>query len=93
MVTNGVPAVCTGSCGFTFNIYSEITALSYSGTTLSFAMNDPLLKNFTAVDLSVKIGGKICSGVAGPISDLTCTMEANSDGTALLVTGLVTPLV
>ena len=51
------------------------------------------MMNFTAVDLSVNIGGKICSGVAGSISALTCTMEANSDGTALLVAGLVTPLV
>ena len=93
MLTNDIPAVCTGSCGYIFNGYTEITALSYSGTTLSFTLNDPLLEAFTASDVSVSVGGKICSGVAGAISSLTCTMEANSDGTALLVAGLVTPLI
>ena len=93
VLTNGVPAICTGTCGYTFNGYTEITALSYSGTTLSFALSDPLLEAFTAADVTVSVGGKVCSGVAGAIGALTCTMEANTDGTPILVAGLVTPLI
>ena len=70
-----------------------MTSLSYSGTTLSFALSDPTPTGFTSTDVSVSVGGKVCSSVSGAISALTCTLDTNTDGTPILVAGDVTPLI
>lgn len=67
--------------------------MSYTGTTLQFAISDPTNKGFLAADLVVEVQGRTCSSVAGTIASLTCTMTANSNGSPTLVAGDVTPLV
>ena len=48
---------------------------------------------FTSSDITITVGGLACSSVSGAISSLTCTMSTNTDSTAILVAGDVTPLV
>lgn len=92
--TNGVPAVCTGTCLYTFNTYTEITALSYSGTTLSLALSDPTSANFVINTITVTVGGQPCTVNGGStLASLTCTMAANTNGSPILVAGSVTPVV
>lgn len=96
VTTNGVPSVCTGSCGYTFNTDTEITSLSYPGTglTLSLALSDPNSKNFAINTISISVGGQPCAVDGGStLAALTCTMNKNSDNTAILVAGSVTPIV
>ena len=59
ITTNGVPAICTGNCGYSFNTYSEITSLSYpgTGTTLSLALSDPTSLGFSVNSVKVTVGG------------------------------------
>ena len=92
--TNGVPSVCTGTCSYTFGSYTEVTSLSRTGTTLSFGLSDPTPLNFATNTISVTVGGQPCSSVTGAsLNALSCTMAANTDGTAILVAGSVTPVV
>jgi hypothetical protein len=94
VTTNGVPSVCTGSCGYSFHNYTQVTSLSSSGPTLSLALNDPTLLNFTATSISVSVGGLPCAVTGGStLSSLTCLMQTNIDGTPILVAGSLAPLV
>ena len=92
-MTNGVPSVCTGTCSYTFNSYTEVTSLSRTGTTLNFALSDPTPLNFAVNTISVSVGGQACTSVSGTLTALSCTMAANTDGTAILVAGSVTPVI
>jgi len=85
--TNGLSAVCTGACSYTFNPFTEITSLGYTGSTLQFAISDPTPAGFAASDLTVPVGGFSCTNVAGSIGSLTCNMRTNTDGSATLVAG------
>jgi hypothetical protein len=94
VTTNGVPSVCTGSCAYSFNTYTEITALSSAGTTLSLALSDPTSIGFVTADISVSVGGLPCAVDGGSSAvALTCTLQTNTDSTAILVAGSVTPVV
>ena len=93
VMTNGVPSVCTGTCSYTFNSYTEVTSLSRTGTTLNFALSDPTPLNFAVNTISVSVGGQACTSVSGTLTALSCTMAANTDGTAILVAGSVTPVI
>jgi hypothetical protein len=92
--TNGVPSICTGSCSYTFDLYSEVTALSISGTVLSFAISDPTSKGFTASQVSVTVQGLPCVvDTTKPISGLTCQLPAINNTLALLANNNVIPTV
>ena len=94
VTTNGVPSVCTGACSYTFNTYSEITALSSSGTTLSLSLSDPTTLNFAINTITVTVGGQACTINGGStLASLTCAMTTNTDSTAILVAGDVLPVV
>lgn len=96
VTTNGVPSVCTGSCAYSFNTYTEVTSLSYSGsgTTLNFALSDPTTINFAPTSVSVSVGGQPCNVDGGStLAAMTCTMSANTDSTPILVAGQVTPVI
>lgn len=94
ITTNDILAICLGNCQYAFNTYTEITSLSYSGTTLSLALSDPTTVNFPINSISIEVGGFNCPINAGSsLSALTCTLRTNTDGTATLVTGSITPIV
>ena len=90
-----MPSVCTGTCSYTFHGYTEVTSLSYPGTgsTLSFGLSDPTPLNFAASDVSVSIHGQPCVVSGSSIGSLTCAMATNTDGTPILITGSVTPVI
>lgn len=94
--TNGIPAICTGSATYSFNTYTEIQTLTYSGTgtTLSMSLSDPTSANFPINTITVTVGDKPCTVDGGStLSALTCQMATNTDGTPILVAGSVTPVV
>ena len=93
VMTNGVPSVCTSSCGYAFLSSTEVTSLSYTGSTLSFGLSDPTPLNFAAGSVSVSVGGQPCTTVSGAIGSLTCAMATNTDSTPILVAGSVTPVI
>lgn len=94
VTTNGVPSICTGTCLYSFNTYTEITSLSRSGAVLSLALSDPTTINFNINTISVSVGGLPCAIVGGStFSSLTCNMQTNTDSTPILVAGSVTPVV
>jgi hypothetical protein len=92
--TNGVPAACTGDCSYTFNTFTEITALSYSGSMLTFGISDPTSANFAKGLISVSVGGLNCPlNSGGTLSALSCALYSNSDGSPTLVAGSVIPII
>ena len=93
VMTNGVPSVCTGSCGYAFHDYTEVTSLSYTGSTMSFGLSDPTPLNFAAASVTVTIGGQPCTVSGAAIGSLTCAMATNSDSTPILIAGSVTPVI
>lgn len=84
--TNGVQSICTGTCGYSFVDYSEITSLSSSGGVLTLALSDTQGVGFTSADVTITVQGKNCPVDSTPVSALTCTLPT-------LVAGTVTPLV
>ena len=92
--TNGVPSVCTGSCGYAFIDYAQITSMSQSGNVLSLALSDPMGLNFGISAITVTVQGRPCSVNAGSTAgQLTCNMAANTDSSPIIVAGIVTPVV
>jgi hypothetical protein len=91
--TNGIPSICTGTCAYAFELYSEITALGNTSAVLNLALSDPAGLNFPLSDVTVSVGGLPCTSVGGTLAAITCNMQANTDGTPILVAGQVTPLV
>jgi hypothetical protein len=90
---NGVPSVCVGNCAYTFVDYSEITALSYSGSTLTLGLSDVQSKGLTLSSVAVQVGASPCTSPTGTFSSFTCTLPTNSDSSPTLVAGSLTPLV
>jgi len=93
VTTNGVPSVCTGNCSYSFHGYTEVTSLSYSGSTLSFGLSDLLNIGFAANTVSVTIGDQPCVVSGSDITSLTCAMGTNTDSTPILIAGSVTPII
>ena len=91
--TNDVPSVCTGNCAYAFNTYTEMTTLSRAADVLTVALSDPTTANFALNTITITVGGQACSGVTGSLAAITCNMATNTDGTAILVAGDVTPVV
>ena len=92
--TNGIPSLCTGACSYSFNTYTEITALSYNNAVLSLSLSDPTSLNFPVSSITISVGGKPCTVVGtSTLAALTCNMATNSDSSPILVAGAVTPLV
>lgn len=87
--TNGIPAICTGNCAYTFLDQLKITSLSRIGTTLSLALT-PNPANLTINIASVKItvqGNPCAINPSSTLAALTCTLTNNSDGSPLLIAG------
>ena len=94
VTTNGVPSVCTGNCNYAFNTYTELTALSYAGSTLSLSLSDPTPLNFAINTITVTVGGQPCAvNGASTLASLTCALSTNTDSTPILVAGDVVPVV
>jgi hypothetical protein len=94
VTTNGVPSICNGSCSYTFETNSEITALSYTGSTLSLALNDTKSLNFGINNITISVRGQPCNIIPGStISAISCYMQNNTDNTPILVAGPLMPLV
>jgi len=94
VTTNGVPSVCKGTCEYTFSSYTEITSLSYLGSTLSLSLSDPTPLNFDVNTITVTVGNQACTVNGGStLNALTCAMTTNTDTTPILVAGDVTPVV
>ena len=94
VTTNGIPAVCTGNCAYAFQTYSEVTALSLTGSTIALTITDPTSIGFATSTVSVSVGGQTCTEVGGStLAAYSCTLPTNTDSTPIIVAGSVTPLV
>ena len=92
--TNGIPSICNGTCGYTFDTFSEITSLSLSGSQITLALSDIKSKAFTVSDVSIQVAGRPCViDPATSLSSLSCYVQNNTDGSPLLIVGTFTPLV
>lgn len=92
--TNGVPAVCTGTCRYTFNDVSTVTSLSLTGTTLSFSIANQANLTIGVSSITVLVQGNPCKvDLTSSASALRCTLATNADGTPLLVAGSFVPTV
>ena len=68
-----MPAICNGTCTYAFDTYSEITALSYTGSTLSLALSDPKILGFGISDITISVGGQPCVIQGGStVSTINC---------------------
>ena len=91
--TNGVPAICNGSCSYAFDTYSEITSLSYTGSRLSLSLSNPNVL-FNISSLSVSVGGMPCTiDNSTTTASLGCDLQNNTDNTPILVAGQLIPTV
>lgn len=95
LTTNGIPAVCTGDCGYTFTDVAKITSLSLSGATLSLALAvTPANLSISLSSISIKVQGQDCRiSPSSNLSSISCTIPTNNDGTPILMAGSVTPIV
>lgn len=92
VIVNDISSICLKNCSYTFKDLSKITSLSLSGSTLSLAISDPTSLNFTASTVKIKVGGLPCTiSNASTIGSITCALQTNTDGSPILVAGLVTP--
>lgn len=92
--TNGIPALCSGNCEYTFFDKFRITSLSLSGTTLSLVISNPTSIAVTQSSVTILVQGLPCT-ITGTfdLSALACTLTKNSDNSPMLIAGSVVPLV
>jgi len=94
VATNGVPAVCLGSCGYTFAKYSEITSISLTGSVLTLNLSDPTTKNFPVNSIKIFVSWLPCTVNTGStLSNLSCTLTNNEANKPALVAGTLNPYV
>jgi len=99
VTTNGIPAICNGTCSYAFVTSCEVSSLSVTGSVLTLALHnlDPTNVVYTVDDISVSVGGLACTidPSATTIDTVSCQLSTNTDTgvTPILVAGLTTPLV
>ncbi len=94
VTTNGVPSICTGSCGYTFTNYITVTSLSQSGSTLSLAMTSAANITIAMSSITILVQGLPCAiNPSSTLSAITCSLTTNGDGTPQLVAGTFLPSV
>jgi len=68
-----------------------ITSFSRSGATYQMSLSDPTLRGFQLSDLNITIHGVACVNLTGTISNFTCSVPTNADGSAALPAGTEAP--
>jgi hypothetical protein len=94
--TNGIPAICSGNCGYAFKDVFNISSLSLNGSTISLALiTSPsnLTINLTSIGIWVQNLPCPIDASATSITALTCTLPTNADLTPILIAGDVIPTV
>ena len=88
VTSNGILAGCIGDCSYTFITDGpEVTAQSLTGATLTVTMTDPQSWAVANSDLSVKLGGSVCTIASGTMTSFTCDLPTNTDGSPTLTAG------
>ena len=96
-VVNGIPNACKNSdCTFTFltNVPKIMTA-GLTGSTLSLTLSDPTNINANLKKVTVTLDGQPCTIVdlTKTMTNFTCTLPNNTDGSAILRAGNHFPVV
>lgn len=96
-VVNGIPNACKNSdCTYTFltNVPKVMTA-SLAGSTLSLTLSDPTNINANLKKVTVTLDGQPCTIVDlnKTMTNFTCTLPSNPDGSAILRAGSYFPVV
>ena len=88
VTTNGVTAVCTTNCSYSFSTFSEITSLSRTNDLLNLALSDPLIQNFNISKIKITVENQPCTiQASSTLSNLTCQLSTNAANKSLLVAG------
>lgn len=64
-----------------------VTAAERSGNKYTISLSDPGLINFTLSDVTVTMFNVSCSGLTGTISNFSCYLPINADGSAAIPAG------
>lgn len=89
--TNDIPAICNSSCSYSFDTYSEILELGRTGTQLTLSLSNPY-NIFKLANVTVKVQDRPCTiDQSGNLTSFRCNLEANPDGSPILVAGSLTP--
>lgn len=64
-----------------------ITAFNRTGSTYHMSITDPSLLGFQPQDINISILGVQCVNMSGTLSNFTCSVPTNSDGSAALPAG------
>ena len=79
-------AVCRNNCRYNFiTNSSELVSQSISGSTLTLSVSPPQLS--TIDNVTVVFDTKPCTSLSGTLSNFTCELETNSDGTPIIRAG------
>ncbi len=71
---NNMLSTCQFGCEYTFLDSYKISALSLSGSTLTFTLIHPLSLALDLTRVSVTLNNKVCFGLSGSINSLTCNL-------------------
>ena len=65
----------------------ETNLQTLTGSTLRLGISNPQSQNYSLSDISVTLDGQECTGLTGTISDFTCQLPTNTDGTPTIRAG------
>ena len=81
-------AVCLNDCEYTFeSSVPEINLQALTGSTLRLGISDPQSANYSLSDISVTLDGQECTSLTGILSDFTCQLPTNADGSPIISAG------
>jgi hypothetical protein len=94
---NGNPAVCLGTCDYTFLTNTpQLVYSSISGSVVTLSLTDPSHIGYALSSVTVTIGGQPCTIInptISPIINFQCQLPTNPNGTPTEVAGTYPPVV
>ena len=88
VTVNNVLAACLADCEYTFESnVPEVNLQTLTGSTLRLGITDPLNQSYPLSALIVTLDGQECTGLTGVLSDFTCSLPTNTDGTPTIRAG------
>ena len=93
LTVNSIPAICA-NCSFQYDlsvVLPVVTFLSRSGPLYQISVSDPGSLGFQFSSLDVTVQAVSCANLTGTISNFTCTLPVNADGSLRLPAGTALP--
>lgn len=96
VTVNGIPSACNTDCTYDFiSTVPKVTAATLSGYNLSLILTDPNGLNANLTRVTVTLDDQPCkiSNLTQTMTNFTCSLPSNPDGSAILRAGDYLPVV